>query len=284
MTTAETQAAGDGESVESQVAQCRCVVEGLGYSYGNRTALSEVSFVAEAGESVAIVGPSGAGKTTLLRILTGMLEPGAGEVVLCGQQPHLLKSPSDRARLVGMVQQRLDLVGQLSVRHNVDAGMLGRWNLIRSLAGLVFPLQHSPSEDAINLVGLEGRGAERVSRLSGGEQQRVALARLIVQDPRVISADEPVSSLDPALADDVLKLLRKITVDGGRILVASMHNPQLAKAHFDRVIGLKHGSLQFDAPSDEVTDEMLAELYERSADDPVGDGAEPERDRLLWGI
>ena len=160
--------------------------------------------------------------------------------------------------------------------------MLGRWSLWRSLAGLMFAVGHQPSRDAIERVGLAGKIAERVSRLSGGEQQRVALARMLVQDPAVTLADEPVASLDPALADDLLRLLRDITSEQGRTVVASLHIPDMARRYFDRVIALSSGRVEFDMSAGDVTDSMLGSLYElngRSRDpEPVGDAGTP-----IWG-
>lgn len=233
---------------------------------------------------VALIGPSGAGKTTLLRLVTGMLQPVTGEVVLYGVRPTDLKDTAQRTRLVGMMQQRLDLVSQLSVRHNVDAGMLGRWGLARSLAALFLPLSYQPTNAALDRVGLAGRESERVSRLSGGEQQRVAMARLLVQDSEVIVADEPVSSLDPALADDLLGLLREISRERGRTVIASLHTPELARTHFDRAIGLRDGSVAFDVPASELTGELLDAVYRREPapdlEAPLHGGERPG----LWGV
>lgn len=240
-----------------------CSVRAVSYSYGSRPVLKNASFLAHRGESVAIVGQSGAGKTTLLRLMAGMLRPLSGTVSLYGVQPSGITDMAARTRLVGMVQQRLDLVQQLSAKHNVNAGMLGSWSMLRSLAALVLPLSYRPTSEALERVGLGGRESERVSRLSGGEQQRVAVARLLVQDPQVIVADEPVSSLDPTLADELLGLLRNISKERGRTVIASLHTPELARAYFDRVIGLREGSVVFDVPAKSLTSDLLDAVYHR---------------------
>jgi phosphonate transport system ATP-binding protein len=239
-----------------------CRVAAVSYQYGDRRALGNVSFTVTSGEMVAIVGPSGSGKTTLLRLIAGMLRPVDGEIAVYGVQPSEVSNTVERTTLVGMMQQRLDLVTQLSARHNVDAGMLGRWSLFRSLAGLLLPVSHEPTIAALARVGLGGRELDRVGHLSGGEQQRVALARVLVQDPRLILADEPVSSLDPTLADELLSLFRGIAMERGRTVVATVHDPALARRYFDRVIGLRHGSLVFDVSSKDLSPELLANLYE----------------------
>lgn len=240
-----------------------CRLTAVSHTYGARIALRDVTLTIESGQMVALVGQSGAGKTTLLRLISGMLRPTSGEVALYGVQPAEIKDTAQRTQLVGMMQQRLDLVAQLSVRHNVDAGMLGRWSLARSLAALFLPLSFKPTNAALDRVGLAGRESERVSRLSGGEQQRVALARLLVQDPKVILADEPVASLDPALADDLLGLLREICNERGTTVIASLHTPEMARTHFDRAIGLRDGSVAFDVAAGNLTDDLLEAVYRR---------------------
>ncbi len=261
----------------------RCVVQNVTHRYGSRTALFEVSFNVHRGQMVAILGPSGSGKTTLLRIISGMLRPHSGLVELYGVRPHETRNAAERTRLVGMMQQRLDLVPQLSARTNANAGMLGRWGLLRSLAGLTLPLRHQPTESALARVGLAGRESERLSRLSGGEQQRVAMARMLVQDPEVIVADEPVASLDPALADELLLLLKHIAVERDRTVLASIHDPQLALAHFDRVIGLREGAVEFDLLPSEVTSEKLSGLYMRDSTTQQ-QISRSDDERPLWGI
>jgi phosphonate transport system ATP-binding protein len=252
-----------------------CELTGVKLAYGDVTAVADLSLRVAPGETVALVGPSGAGKTSLLRMLAGMLPASSGTVCLQGQPVDGLSG--DLPRLVGMMQQRLELVGELAVKHNVQAGALGRWGVLRSLAALLLPLEYPPARAAAERVGLTDKFGVRVARLSGGEQQRVALARLLVQDPAVMLADEPVAALDPALAEDLVALLCALAREGDRTLVASLHTPELARAHFDRLVGLRAGQLTFDLPSDQVGAGDLAALYERAspapaASSPSGDG------------
>lgn len=252
-----------------------CRLEGVVVAYGATLAVGPVSLHLPAGQSVALVGPSGAGKTSLLRVLAGLVAPTAGHVTIGGRPMGELRGSRALARLVGLASQRLDLVPQLSVKHNVQAGALGRWGLVRSIAALVLPLEHPPARQAVSSMGLGKLFDRRVGDLSGGEQQRVALARLLVQDPLVMLADEPVASLDPARADHLLGLLRAASVDDGRTLVASLHLPDLARRHFDRIIGMREGRIVFDLPSSEVTAEGLDGLYRLLE---TVDGVEPEVD------
>ena len=230
-------------------------------SYGGTLAVGPLSLTVPAGQSVALVGPSGAGKTSLLRLLVGQLVPSSGTVLVAEREPARLGGRRERPRLVGLLPQRLDLVPQLSVKHNVQAGALGRWGVLRALGALLLPLEHPPARAAVTRMGLGDRFEDRVADLSGGEQQRVALARLLVQDPALVLADEPVSSLDPARASQLLDLLVTAAREGGRTLITSLHDPELARRHVDRMIGMREGRVVFDLPPHRVTPDVLASLY-----------------------
>ncbi len=231
--------------------------------YGTHVALDGFDLEVRAGERVALVGPSGAGKTTILRLCTGSVRPTAGTVEVLGQNldaaaPDQLR---DLRRRVGTVYQQLNLVGPLRVVHNVNAGRLGSWGRGRALRSLLRPVQVDVVRDALEQVGIADKLSERTDRLSGGEQQRVALARVLVQDPALILADEPVSSLDPARAEEVMDLLGEVVVDRDRTLLVSLHDFGLARRRCDRVVGVKGGRVAFDLPAADVTDELGVELY-----------------------
>ena len=236
-------------------------LEGAGKRYGERQALEPVTLSVERGESVVLVGPSGAGKTTLLRTIAGSLAPDAGRVALHGRELSELGPGPELARLVGVVAQQFDLVANLSAIQNVLAGRLGTWGFWRSLASLVVPRDREIALDALDRVGLRHLAYERAGRLSGGEQQRVAVARVLVQAPAVIIADEPVASLDPARAEQVLGLLSEAVRERGETLVASVHGLAHIRAHFGRIVGLRNGRVAFDIPTNLLTEERLAQLY-----------------------
>ena len=237
--------------------------------YGKNRGLSPLSLEIRAGERVALVGPSGSGKTTLLRLLAGSLvaDGGAGTVKIDGRPPASLKPGRELAGLVGIVSQRFDLVPHLPAVHNVLAGRLGYWSLARAVTSLVWPLERRAAQDALAQVGLADKMNERPAQLSGGEQQRVAIARMLMQSPLVTLADEPVASLDPARAEEVMELLVGLTAAQNRTLIASLHTASLIRRHFTRVIGLRESRLQFDLPADGLTEGILAELYELRDDD-----------------
>ncbi len=234
----------------------------VGKSYADTVALAPLSLEVRQGERVAVLGPSGSGKTTLLNIIGGVLQPDAGVVTLSGRELSGMRPGRELSALVGVVHQQLDLVPHLPVVHNVLAGRLGEWSLWRSLLSLVAARDRRLAVAAAERVGIADKLHERTSRLSGGEQQRVALARLLVQRPGIVLADEPVSSLDPARADDVVRLLTSIVDESGTTLIASLHSVNLARRYFTRAIGLRDGRLQFDVAMDEVEDATLRALYD----------------------
>ncbi len=233
----------------------------VGKRYGDIVALAPLSLEIEEGERVAILGPSGSGKTTLLHLIGGVVQPDEGTVVLGGHQLAGMKSGQELAGLVGMMHQQLDLVPHLQVVHNVLAGRLGQWSLWRSLVSLVSAREKDMVLRALERVGIPEKLYERTSHLSGGEQQRVAMARLLAQQSRVVLADEPVASLDPARAEDLMDLLTSIVSDSHKTLIASIHSTNLTRKFFSRAVGLRNGEMQFDLPVEKLTNEALSRLY-----------------------
>jgi len=230
--------------------------------YPQGVALAPLSLAINAGEQVAIAGPSGSGKTTLLHLIGGVIQPDAGDISIDGRSLSRLRSGRELARLVGVIHQQHDLVPHLAVIHNVLAGRLGEWGLMKSLLSLVFPQERDAALRALNQVGLPDKLYQRTSQLSGGEQQRVAIARVLMQAPQAILADEPVASLDPARAEDLVRLLTQLALSTGRTLVSSLHSIELARTYFQRIVGLRNGELQFDLPAAAVTVSMLERLYD----------------------
>lgn len=240
------------------------------YSGGDIAAVDGLSFTINAGERIALIGPSGAGKSTILRLASGLTLPSSGQVTGLGIDSALLgrrSNRSTRAR-IGIVSQDFALVGPLRVASNVAAGRLGRWSWLRALRTLLRPGPLEEIVDALTSVGIAEKLWERADQLSGGQQQRTAIARVLFQQPDLLLADEPVSALDPARSDAVMAVLAETVADDAsthgptrRAMVASMHDAPLALRHCDRIIALRDGRLQFDLPSDQVTDALLTELY-----------------------
>lgn len=239
--------------------ECRQVTQ----SFGHFSALSNINLQIHAGERVALVGPSGAGKSTLIRLLNGTLMPTRGEVWTLGCHLGRLSPQGLRQvqRRVGTVYQQFHLIDSLKVIHNVNAGHLGRWPLWKAAFSLMYPLEVKTAVQALSQVGIPEKLYTRTDQLSGGQQQRVALARVLVQNPLAILADEPIASLDPELSREVMDLLRDLCQSANRTLVVSLHTVEFAYSHCDRIIGLQHGKILFDAPTAQVSPAMLEDLY-----------------------
>ncbi len=232
------------------------------YAGAPAPALAPLSIAVAPGEIVALAGPSGSGKTTLLNLLAGIIQPDAGQVAIAGRPLSQLRSGRELSELVGLIHQQYDLVPHLPVIHNVLAGRLGQWGLLRSVASLVWPQERQTALAVLAQMGIADKINERTSHLSGGEQQRVAIARLMVQSPRLILADEPVASLDPARADEMLSLLTALASASGKTLIVSLHSPHLIRQYCTRVIGLNRGRLEFDVPTSAATADLLDRLYD----------------------
>jgi len=235
---------------------------GLVHPNGHR-ALEQVTLAAAQGERLAVIGASGAGKTTLLRVLGASLRPGEGEVTLLGSAPWRLASGALkqlRAR-IGTIHQQPPIPPRLRVVTAVLAGRLGQWPRWRALASLVYPADMAGAHAALAQLGLADRLFDRCDRLSGGQLQRVGIARVLYQQPALMLADEPVSSLDPTLADQTLAALVAASERDGATLVASLHAVDLVLKWFPRIVGMRSGRVVFDLPASSVTPEMLSALY-----------------------
>ena len=228
-----------------------------------RRALASVDLDVAAGERVALIGPSGAGKTSLLRVAAGALRPSEGRVTLLGDEPWTLSASALKAlrARVGFVHQAPPIPPRLRVVTAVLAGRLGQWSTGRALRSWLLPGDAAGARDALARVGLGERLFDRCDQLSGGQLQRVAVARTLYQSPGLLLADEPVSALDTTTADTVLRELVGYSTASGATFVASLHAVDLALRWFPRVVGVREGVVMFDLPSADVTPERLAALY-----------------------
>lgn len=252
-------------------------LDGVGLRYGPVAALDDVSLVVRPGERVAVLGPSGAGKSSLIALANTSRRPTSGEVQLFGEQVQGLGAAERRRlrRRVGTVDQRPPLPGSLRVIHNVNAGRLGHWTTWRALWSLLRPQDVDAARRALDRLGIGDKVWRRTDELSGGERQRVALARVVVQGAELVLADEPVSGLDPARADDVLGLLCGQPEGSGPgqagprfgTVVVALHDVALARSHFDRVVGLRHGRVLFDEPASALTPALTDRLYDLATTD-----------------
>jgi phosphonate transport system ATP-binding protein len=250
-------------------------LEGVGLTHANGfRALRGIDLRIAPGERVALIGASGAGKTTLLRVLAASLRPGEGRVTLLDGEPWAC-APAALRRLrarIGLVHQSPPIPPRQRVVTAVLAGRLGQWPLWKSLASLVLPVDPDGARAALARLDLADRLYERCDRLSGGQLQRVALARVLYQQPELLLADEPVSAMDPALSELTISLLNEEATRRGVTLVASLHAVDLALRHFPRVVGVKDGAILFDLPAAQVGDAPLRELYAAEGGLPLAGG------------
>lgn len=237
----------------------------------SRTLLRVDELVLMPGERVAVVGPNGAGKSTLLRVIAGLARPEQGGVSVLGREIGAASiTPLGRSewrslrREIGLVMQGLHLVPRLTARENVLIGALAHLSGARAWRSCWrwYPEALVAEADAaLDVLGLAERAHVRADRLSGGERQKVGLARLTLQRARLVLADEPTSALDPSATAQVCTLLRSAAQREGRTLVTVVHDLDLLPALATRVIGLAQGSIQWDLPLDRVDDAALRDLY-----------------------
>jgi len=239
-------------------------LSGVGLTHANgQVALHDIDLKVAPGERVAIIGPSGAGKTSLLRLLATALKPTAGRLEVLGSDPWRL-SATARQRLrarIGLIHQAPPLPPRQRVVTAVLAGRLGHWSLGKSLLNLLHPLDSAGAAAALARLDLAEKLFEDCGQLSGGQLQRVGIARVLYQGAELILADEPVSAMDPVLANHTLGVLAEEAARRGIALLASLHSVDLALAHFPRILGVRAGRLVFDRPAAELRQAELDALY-----------------------
>lgn len=229
------------------------------YQMGEVTvhALQRVDFVVTPGEFAAIMGPSGSGKSTLLHLLAGLEIPSEGTIQF-GDQIYGDLNDRDltilRRRKIGVVFQFFNLLPTLNAMENVALPLLLDGKPIREC--------HQQAKQALQRVGLEGRGKHTPERLSGGEQQKVALARAMVAKPDVLLADEPTGNLDRASGDQILKVMRRAVDKFGQTIVMVTHDAQAA-ACTDRVVFLSDGHVLDEIRGDDITPETITQTQTR---------------------
>lgn len=252
-------------------------IRNLQKSYSDqRLILRGINLTIMEGQFIGLIGLSGAGKSTFLRCINRLVDASSGEILV--PEAIFLDPKSDKIvdinslkgkslrrwrRKTGMIFQQFNIVKRLSVIDNVLSGNLGYTSTISST------LRRFSTEDKeaalINLerVGMLSHAYKRADALSGGEQQRVAIARTLMQKPRLILADEPVASLDPKLSETVLEILQRVAREDGISTLVSLHTLEMTRKYSDRIIGLAEGEVAFDDRPDKLSTEMVNEIYQR---------------------
>lgn len=244
---------------------------------GDTVALKSVSLDIQPGEMVALIGASGSGKSTLIRHISGLLAADRGKSggvirVLGNDIQNNGKIASDIARtrtLIGVVFQQFNLVPRLSVLTNVLTGLLGRAPRLRTTLGVFTYHEKQQAMLALRRVGIEARARKRAMTLSGGQQQRAAIARTLVQGAKVILADEPIASLDPASAKRVMSILSEVNRHDGITILVSLHQVEYARRYCTRTIAMRDGEIVFDGASQDLTNNFLREIYGEASEELV---------------
>jgi len=243
-------------------------VNGLGKAYGTQArVLENISFDLHAGELVAVIGRSGAGKSTLLHVLNGTIPASEGEIrhfAENGQQQNIVELNARQMRQwrseCGMIFQDFCLVPRLDVLTNVLLGRLSQTSTLKSLFKIF------PDEDRARAIGLLEwlnmlpQALQRAENLSGGQMQRVAICRALMQNPKILLADEPVASLDPKNTRRIMDVLRQVSENGISVMV-NLHSVELVKEYCTRAIGIAKGRIVFDGHPSQLTDSLLHTLY-----------------------
>ena len=243
-------------------------IEQLSKTFGGRAALRNVSLRIMPGEMVALIGASGSGKSTLIRHISGLVKAdasGPGKVVVHGrpiqERGALVRGAKEIRSEIGLIFQQFNLVGRLSVLTNVLTGLLGRVPPSRGTLNLFTRQEKLLAMHALTRVGIAEKARQRATDLSGGQQQRAAIARAMVQGARVILADEPIASLDPASAKRVMESLAALNDTDGVTVLVSLHQVEYARRYCPRTIALRDGEIAYDGPSHSLSRAALQELY-----------------------
>ena len=248
-------------------------------TYPNGTkGLQHINLQIEQGEFLAIIGLSGAGKSTLIRTINRMIDITDGQLIVDGTDVMSLKGKSLRKfrRKIGMIFQSFNLVSRSTVIKNVLTSNVPDMPWYKTLFGIYSKEQKIRALEALDKVHILDKAYNRCDELSGGQMQRVALARTLNQNPSIILADEPVASLDPIIADVVMSDFARINREMNISILINIHHVDLALKYATRVIGIRAGEIVYDGPAKEVTQEVLNLVYMGKAVPTSGEQIEIE--------
>ncbi|MBT4934026.1 MAG: phosphonate ABC transporter ATP-binding protein [Rhodospirillaceae bacterium] len=226
-------------------------------------ALNGVSFSVDDPKVITIIGPSGAGKSTLIRCINRLVDPTSGQILLDGMDIAGLGSHGLRKarRRMGMIFQEYNLVERLTVMENVLSGRLGYIGFWRAYRRKYPPEDVSAAFKLLDRVGLDGYQNTRADALSGGQRQRVGIARALMQRPDLLLVDEPTASLDPKTSRQIMRLLVELARENNTPALINIHDVALAQTFSDRIIGLADGRIVFDGTAEQVTADVLTQIY-----------------------
>lgn len=232
--------------------------------YNNGTnALKNISFDVEKGEFISIIGPSGSGKSTLLRSINKMIDISQGSILFEDKNIENLKKTEIEIvrREIGMIFQSYNLVERLTVIENVLHGRLGYKSVIAGILGIYSEEEKKDAFNFLEKVNMTKYAYRKCNELSGGQKQRVGIARAIMQKPKLLLCDEPIASLDPKTAENIMDYLKKIVSELKITCIVNLHQVDIAKKYSDRVIALNKGEKIFDDKTERLTDDMIEFIY-----------------------
>jgi len=239
-------------------------VRHLSKSYvADKPVLTDINLEVAARGLTAVIGPSGTGKSTLIRCINRLVEPTQGEILFEGRDLVKLdrRGLREARRHIGMVFQEFNLVERLTVMENLLCGRLGYVSSWRAWRRAFAKDDIRKAFDLLDTVGLAGFAQRRADALSGGQRQRVGIARAVMQEPKLLLADEPTSSLDPKTSVEIMELMKDVGATRGIPVLVNMHDVELARRFADRVVGMSGGKIVYDGPSQYLTDDVLKSIY-----------------------
>jgi phosphonate transport system ATP-binding protein len=252
-------------------------VKGLSKTFNNRgKALDDVNVEIAEGEMAALIGASGSGKSTLIRHIAGLVngDASAGSRIEVGGRVvqsagRVAANVRELRRDIGVIFQQFNLVNRLSVMTNVLSGRLGRMPALNGALGLFSLEDQRLAMQALERVGIAATARQRASTLSGGQQQRAAIARALVQGAKLLLADEPIASLDPASARRVMETLTGVNREDGITVLVSLHQVEYARRFCRRTIAMQAGRIVFDGASLALTNDRLRSIYGAASEELV---------------
>ena len=237
-------------------------VKNLIFNYGVKNILNDISFEVPNGDFVAIVGKSGAGKSTLLRCLNLLNKPQSGEIIITGE--NIVQSNRTRLkrirRDIAFIFQDYNVLDNLYTVENVLTPYLVKKSVLGLLLGYT-KKEYNEGVDFLKQVGLEDEAFKKSKYLSGGQKQRVAIAKALAQNPKILLADEPVSSLDEKNTTLIMDTFKKLNEQNGITVLINLHDVNLARKYSTKILGLKDGKVLFYKDSEKVTKDEFEELY-----------------------
>ena len=239
-------------------------VKNISKEYNNGiTALKNVSFDVEKGEFISIIGPSGSGKSTLLRSINKMIDISKGSILFENRNIEKLKKKEIELvrREIGMIFQNYNLVERLTVIENVLHGRLGYKSVFSGILGIYSEDEKKEAFNFLEKVNMTKYAYQKCNELSGGQKQRVGIARAIMQKPKLLLCDEPIASLDPKTAENIMNYLKKIVTELKITCIVNLHQVDIAKKYSNRIIALNKGEKIFDDKPENLTDDIIEFIY-----------------------